>query len=304
VTPAAERKQRLLDADFLARLDRLDLLSRKILAGKISGQRTARRAAAAAALLPIDYREYSPGDDPRFVDWNIYARLDRLLLKLFAQEEDLFLYLLVDVSKSCDYGMPDKSHYLRQVAAALGYVGLVNHHHVSMHAIGDGTAAASGPLHGRSRAVEMIDFLARLETGGVSRFAAECGRFAAGRNHAGICVVLSDFLFPDGLDGGLDYLRAAGHDLFCIQVLSPQELQPAEQGSEAALEIIDLERRHSEKVDVTPALLDGYQSNLNSHCQAVRKSVEQHGGSYVLAGTDEPFDRLVLEHLRRRGLLA
>jgi uncharacterized protein (DUF58 family) len=299
----AERKRQLLNPDFLARLDRLDLLSRKILAGKLSGERPARQAAPAAALLPIDYREYSAGDDLRFIDWNIYARLDRLLLKLFAQEEDFFLHVLIDVSKSCDYGLPGKALYLRQVAAALGYVGLVNHHHVAIHAIGDESAAQSGQLHGRSRASAMIEFLAALETGGESRFEQECSRFAAGRNRPGICVVLSDFLFAGGVDAGLAYLRAAKHDLFCIQVLSPQELRPTAAAETIGQEIIDMERRHTAKVAVTPLLLEEYQSNLTSYCRSVSESVTRYAGSYVLTRTAQPFDRLVLDHLRRRGLV-
>jgi hypothetical protein len=150
----------------------------------------------------------------------------------------------------------------------------------------------------------MMNFLAGLETGGVSRFASECGRFAGGRQRPGICVVLSDFLFSDGVDRGLDYLRAAGHDLFCIQVLSLQELRPAAPGGDVDLEVIDLERRHTAKLAVTAPLLDEYQVNLTSYRRSVRQSVERRGGSYVPADTAEPFERLVLDHLRRRGLLA
>src|SRR5580704_10898007 len=100
----------LLDPDFISRLDRLDILSRKILAGKLRGEKLTRRTESSVDLA--DFRDYAPGDDPRFIDWNIYARLDRLLLKLFLAEEDFFLHVLMDTSRSCDYGEPNKWMYI------------------------------------------------------------------------------------------------------------------------------------------------------------------------------------------------
>src|SRR5438046_3951510 len=129
MTVLTERKSDLLlDPTFMARLDQLDVVSRKLLSGKLKGERRSKRRGQSVEFA--DYRNYVIGDDLRFIDWNIYARLDRLFLKLFLEEEDLALYILVDVSKSCDYGEPNKARYIRQVAAALGYVGLVNYNRV------------------------------------------------------------------------------------------------------------------------------------------------------------------------------
>src|SRR6478672_10090561 len=122
----------LLDPAFMARLDQLDLMSRKLLAGKMKGERRSKRRGQSVEFA--DYRNYVIGDDLRFIDWNIYARLERLFLKLFLEEEDLSLYLLIDVSKSCDFGEPNKAMYIKQVAAALGYVGLVNYNRVTIAA--------------------------------------------------------------------------------------------------------------------------------------------------------------------------
>src|SRR6201982_3317057 len=110
--------QPLLEADFLARLEQLELVSRKIFLGRMKGERRSKRRGQSVEFA--DYRNYVIGDDLRFIDWNIYARLDRLFLKLFLEEEDLSLYVLVDVSKSCDYGEPHKALYMKRVAAALG----------------------------------------------------------------------------------------------------------------------------------------------------------------------------------------
>src|SRR5271163_2387600 len=133
MTIAAAKSDLLLSPQFMARLDQLDIMSHKVLAGKLKGERRSKRRGQSVEFA--DYRNYVVGDDLRFIDWNIYARLDRLFLKLFLEEEDLSLYILVDVSASSDYGAPNKSFYMKQVAAALGYVGLVNYNRVTISAM-------------------------------------------------------------------------------------------------------------------------------------------------------------------------
>src|SRR3984885_844634 len=151
----------LLDPAFMARLDQLDLMSRKMLAGKMKGERRSKRRGQSVEFA--DYRNYVVGDDLRFIDWNIYGRLDRLFFKLFMEEEELSLYFLVDVSKSCDYGNPNKSNYIKQVAAALGYIGLVNYNRVNIVAMSDGVVAETGAMRGRRRVSQMIDFVQKLQ---------------------------------------------------------------------------------------------------------------------------------------------
>src|SRR5438309_588956 len=157
MTVAAPKNDLLLDPTFMARLDQLDLISRKLLAGKMKGERRSKRRGQSVEFA--DYRNYVVGDDLRFIDWNIYARLDRLFLKLFLEEEDLSLYVLLDVSKSCDYGEPNKATYMKKVAAALGYIGLVNYNRVSVVAMADGVVAETGAMRGRRRVSQMLDFI-------------------------------------------------------------------------------------------------------------------------------------------------
>src|SRR5215217_7256019 len=133
--PGPRKDQPLLTSEFMARLDQLDVMSRKLLAGKMKGERRSKRRGQSVEFA--DYRNYVIGDDLRFIDWNIYARLERLFLKLFLEEEDLSLYILLDVSKSCDYGQPNKAEYMKKVAAALGYVGIVNYNRVHLLAVPD-----------------------------------------------------------------------------------------------------------------------------------------------------------------------
>src|SRR5215218_5929294 len=189
-TTAENRSSLLLDPSFMARLDQLDLVSRKLLAGKMKGERRSKRRGQSVEFA--DYRNYVIGDDLRFIDWNIYARLDRLFLKLFLEEEDLAVYVLADVSKSCDYGNPNKALYIKKVAAAIAYIALVNYNRVNVVAMADGIVAETGPM-GRRRVSQMIDFVTKLEPTGTSYFAEAGKRFALANRQKGVLIVLSDF---------------------------------------------------------------------------------------------------------------
>jgi uncharacterized protein (DUF58 family) len=284
----------------MARLDQLDVMSRKLLAGKMKGERRSKRRGQSVEFA--DYRNYVIGDDLRFIDWNIYARLDRLFLKLFLEEEDLSLYILADVSKSCDYGDPPKARYIQQVAAALGYIGLVNYNRVSISAIGEGVVAETGPMRGRTRVNRMMDFVQKLKPTGPSHLAEACRRFALSHRQKGVCVVLSDFFDKGGYEAGLRYVAGGKYDLFCVQILSPQEIDP-ESTLQGDLKLKDIEDDDTAEVSITQPLLKQYKANLNAYCLALKDYVTRRGGTYLFTSTAVPFDTLVLNYLRERGLL-
>jgi uncharacterized protein (DUF58 family) len=288
----------LLDPGFMARLDQLDVISRKMLAGKMKGERRSKQRGQSVEFA--DYRNYVVGDDLRFIDWNIYARLDRLFLKLFLEEEDLALYVLLDVSKSCDFGEPNKAHYIKQVAAALAYIGLVNYNRVHVVAMADGIVAETGALRGRRRVPQMLDFLQKLEPAGPSNFTAACRRFALQHRQKGVCLVLSDFFIKEGFEAGLRYVASGRYDLFCVQLLSPQEIDPDLQGD---LKLRDIEDNDTAEVSITQPLIKQYKSNLNAYCLALKDFVTRRGGMYLFSSTAVPFDSLILNYLRERGLL-
>lgn len=298
MTAAVSDKSSLLDPAFMAKLDRLDVISRKILAGKMKGERRSKRRGRSVEFA--DYRNYVVGDDLRFIDWNVYARLDRLFLKLFLEEEDLALYVLVDMSRSVDFGNPSKALYLKQVAAALGYVGLVNYNRVTIAAMAQNIAAETGALRGRRRVAHMIDFIAKLQPAGPSHFANACKRFVLAHRQKGVCVVLSDFYDKHGYESGLRYLTSGNYDLFCIQILSPQEIDPDLQGD---LKLRDIEDGDTAEVSITQPLLRQYKARLNAYCLSLKNYVTRRGGTYLFTSTAVPFDTLVLNYLRERGLL-
>jgi uncharacterized protein (DUF58 family) len=298
MTTTADAKSLLLDPSFMARLDQLDLISRKILAGKMKGERRSKRRGQSVEFA--DYRNYVIGDDLRFIDWNVYARLDRLFLKLFLEEEDLALYVLIDMSKSVDYGNPSKSLYIKQVAAALGYIGLVNYNRVVIAAMADNIVAETGALRGRRRVAQMIDFISKLEPAGPSHFANACKRFALSHRQKGVRVVLSDFYDKGGYENGLRYVAGGKYDLFCVQTLSPQEIEPDLQGD---LKLRDMEDDDTAEVSITQPLIKQYKANLNAYCLSLKDYITRRGGTYLFTSTAVPFDTLVLNYMRERGLL-
>src|SRR5215467_12914463 len=156
----------LLDAKFLHRLEQLELVSRKIFVGRMKGERLSKRKGQSVEFA--DYRNYVVGDDLRFLDWNLMARLDRLFIRLFLEEEDLHFYILIDNSLSMDFGTPSKLHYAKQIAAALGFVGLVNLDRVVVEAFNDRLTQSMPAARGRRSLWRLMDFLQKLQPAGPS----------------------------------------------------------------------------------------------------------------------------------------
>src|SRR5499426_2221139 len=166
MTLAENKSSLLLDPAFMARLDQLDLVSRKLLAGKMKGERRSKRRGQSVEFA--DYRNYVVGDDLRFLDWNLYARLDRLFLRLFMEEEDLHFYILIDNSLSMSFGTPTKLHFAKQIAAALGFIGLVNLDRVMIEAFNDRLTQTMPAMRGRRSLWRMLAFLQKIESAGPS----------------------------------------------------------------------------------------------------------------------------------------
>jgi uncharacterized protein (DUF58 family) len=288
----------LLDPEFMARLERLEIVSRKIFAGKMRGERRSKRKGESVEFA--DYRNYVVGDDLRFLDWNIYGRLDRLFLKLFLEEEDLHVSVLIDSSKSMDWGSPSKILYAKRVAAALAYIGLCNYDRVSLYAYANGLTQQLAGVRGRRLMSQVVDFLTRLECDGASNFSAACKHYAVRHPQPGILLVLSDFFEKGGFEQGLRYLLGRKLDLYVVQILSPDELEPQLVGD---LQLQDVEDDDLAEVTVSQALLSRYKYNLRRYCESLKDFCTRRGVAYLFTSTEVGFDQLVLSYLRHRGLL-
>lgn len=290
--------EELLTPEFMHKLEQLEILSRKIFVGRMKGERRSKRKGESVEFA--DYRNYVVGDDLRFLDWNIYARLDQLLLKLFMEEEDLNVTILFDVSRSMDWGDPHKGLYVKRVAAALAYIGLVNYDRVSLYGYSSTLTHEMRGVRGRRLMSQVIGFLEGIDYDGYSDFTAVAKRFAVRYSGKGVVLVLSDFMDKGGYEAGLRYLLGRDLDLYVIQLLSPEEIDPQITGD---LKLRDIEDEDIAEVTISKPLLDKYKSNLQAFCQGLKNHCTRRGISYLFTSTRVPFDTLVLSYLRARGLL-
>src|SRR5438067_10115429 len=150
----------LLDPKFLHRLEQLEIVSRKIFQGRMKGERLSRKKGQSVEFA--DYRNYVVGDDLRFLDWNLFGRLDRLFIRLLLEEEDLHFYILIDNSLSMDFGNPTKLHYARQVAAALAFIGLVNMDRVVIQVFNERLTQSPPAVRGRNPLMPVLYFLQKI----------------------------------------------------------------------------------------------------------------------------------------------
>ena len=227
----------LLTPELLARLERLELVSRKIFRGRMKGERRSKRKGQSVEFA--DFRNYVPGDDLRFIDWNLYARLDKLFLKLYLEEEDLHFYALIDTSTSMDFGDPTKLQYAKQLAAALGFIGLCRADRVKIEALGASRENPAPALRGRASLWRMLDYLNSIQPGNNIPLAQGVKDFCLRNSGQGILVLITDLMDKSGYEQALRYLMAQDFDIYLIHLLSVEEFEPEVQGDRQA-------RRHDD----------------------------------------------------------
>ncbi len=288
----------LLEPEFLHKLEQLELVSKKIFVGRMKGERKSKRRGSSVEFA--DHRQYSVGDDLRHIDWNVYGRLDRLFLKLFLEEEDLHFYTLLDTSLSMDFGEPTKLHYGKQVAAALAFIGLVNHDRVMLDTFSTGLDAGMNSVRGRSQMYRVVGYLDKLGASGASDLTAAAKAFAIKHAGKGVVVIISDFLDKRGYEPALRYLLARNMDIYVIHVLSREEVEPEIVGD---LRLVDAEDDDIAEITVSAPLLKRYKDNLNAFVGGFKEWCTKRGITYIFTTNQNPFDKLILNYLRERGLV-
>jgi uncharacterized protein (DUF58 family) len=288
----------LLTPAFMAQLERLELVSRKIFRGRLKGERRSLRKGQSVEFA--DFRSYVPGDDLRFIDWNTYARLDRLFLKMFFEEEDLHFYALIDASPSMSFGSPTKLRYATQLAAALGFIGLIRSDRVRIETIGQRAGKPGSVFRGRASSWRMLEYLDAIEPQESGSLAAGIKNFCVRNSGKGIVVVLSDLLDKLGYAEGLKYLLSQQMDVYVIQILSAEELAPPLTGD---LRLVDSEDADVAEISVSPMLLKRYQQTLAAFVDEAREFCTRRGMNYLLASNQMPAEEFVASYLRVRGLV-
>ncbi len=297
--PTTARPSRgLLSPDFLRKLDALEILARKLVVGPVGG---ARRASTHGASLEFsDYRTYAPGDDYRRIDWNVYARLERLFLRLFLAEESLTLSLFIDCSSSMSFGEPPKFQLARQIAAALAYVALGSTDRVAIVGGRERVDAYLPPTAGRTSVWRLWDFLTRLEPTGPTNLNRSLQQLAQRVPGRGLVVVLSDLLAPDGYQTGLRRVMATGSDVSVLQILAPEEIDPDDVGD---WELLDSEGGPAVSVTLNASVRDEYRRRLAAFTDEASAFCHRHGARFTQIPSDVSIDDVVLRLLRRARVL-
>lgn len=291
---ADDNRPPLFEPDFLRKLERLELLARKVLRGWLRGEHVT--SGRGRGLELTDFRRYQSGDDLRYIDWNIFSRLDQLFLKLHANEEDLTLHIALDASASMEFGDPKKFDYARKVAAALAYIGLNSLDRVGLTVFGENVSASLSPRKSRSQILSVLSFLADLECGGRTEFTASLTTQSERMTNPGLVIVLSDLLDERGVQDGIDAMRHRGHDVVVLQVLAEEEIEPTLEG---ALRLIDAEDHSALRVTVDGPLRRVYRTRLRRELERFESYARRAGIEYLRVSTAIPLEDLLLRYLRQ-----
>lgn len=292
------KESSLLSPELLAQLERLELVTRKVFRGRMKGERRSRRKGQSVEFA--DFRGYVPGDDLRLLDWNMYARLDKLIIKLFMEEEDLHFYTLIDSSLSMDFGTPTKLQFAKQLAAALAFVGLIRADRVRIETL-DQKAHERGPVwRGRANVWRMLRQVETITAGPQTPLAVGVKNFCQRNPGRGIVVFISDLMDKSGYETALKYFVGHQVDCYLIHVLSQEELEPDVKGD---LRLVDCEDQDEAEVTISAPLLSRYRQTLAAFVAGAQEFCARRGIHYLLVNNQTPLEQVLATHLRRRGLV-
>lgn len=296
----------LFDETTRRKLEQLMLAASKVRAGAIKGER--RSTKRGTSIEFADYRDYIPGDDLRRVDWNVYARLDRPLTKLFEDEEDLAVHLILDASASMDYparegegGDPatHKFDYARRLIAGLGTISLTTNDRLAITALG-GDAARFGPVRGRAYGGRLLQFMSSIRAGGLVDLNAALKDYALTALRPGLCLIVSDLFAPSGILDGLNALVGKGFEVAVLHVLSPEEVEPPLTGD---LRLVDSETGAFQEVTIDASMRELYMRRLDAWREELGAVCRKRGAHFVPVVTNYAWEKVILYDLRRLGLV-
>lgn len=288
----------LLESALLKKLDRLAILTRRAMVGDIQGERRSPRRGSSVEFA--DFRPYTPGDDIRQIDWNLYARAERFYLKLFVAEEELNVHLLIDTSASMDWGEPNKLRYAKQIAGAFGYIALSNLDRVGVTAFGAGSGLPQLPgVRGKRGAVPLFNFLQRLSPGKGGDLVKACRSYAQSARNAGPLLLCSDLL-DAGWKDALGALAARPFEITVMHILAPQELDPELDGD---FKLVDVEGGQPVEISADLDLLRRYKQQLAEWQAEIESFCSARGMAYLPVDTSVSVEEFVMRRMRKRGIL-
>jgi uncharacterized protein (DUF58 family) len=299
----SEEKSFLFDEKTRRKLEQLMLQASRVRAGAIKGER--RSTKRGTSIEFADYRNYAPGDDLRRLDWNIYARLDRPLTKLFEDEEDLAVHMILDTSASMNWprdgdGDLNKFTYARRLLAGMAYISLFSNDRLLVTAMSDGDMHHFGPARGRPFSVRLLQFVSGLKANGTTDLNASLKDYVLRAGRPGLCVIVTDMFSRDGYIEGINALLGKGHEVAILHVLSPDEVNPELAGD---LRLVDVETGAPQEVSVDGMMREMYVKRLAEWRDGMQMELRKRGAHYIPVQTDTPWEKVILYDLRRIGLV-
>ena len=295
----------LLTPEFLKQLDPFYIRTNRSFRSKFRGERRSHNRGIGMEFA--DYRVYEPGDDLRHVDWNIYARLDRLFIKLFHTDEALPLALLIDNSRSMDFGLPTKLMCVKQVAAALGYIALTYADSVAVYTCAERLFPVLPFVSGKSQFPRLTSVLQAITGHGQTRLTECLKQFPTHQRRAGMVVILSDFLDPSGYADGLKLLSGRGFTVIAIHVVSPEETDPqihlGNTPADGDWLVEDAETGETKAVTINAETLAQYRNQQQAFCEGLQRFCADRGVGYTQLKSDIPIESFILEELHSAGFI-
>jgi uncharacterized protein (DUF58 family) len=287
----------LLEPPLLRRLEALALRVRRAVNGQMGGERRSKSRGRSPEFA--DFRNYTPGDDYRLIDWNAYARLDRFILRLFVAEDELPLSIFVDLSGSMDWGSPNKAVTARRLAGAVAYVALAALDRVRLTVFADGPTSGGAPYRGRRAVAQLFARLQSFPAGGPTDYAKLV--WPIGRQRPGMTIVISDGLGDAPMDPAIAALQRARQEGAILQLLAPQEIKPNGSGD---ARLRDAESGLEREFTATPLTQSAYLDRLARRTRDIERAAHRRGLRFAQLSTDQPIEDMVQSALRRIGLLA
>ena len=295
---AEARRGALFDDDFQKKLESLAIVSRRVFAGRMRAERRSKKKGSGVEFA--DHRDYTAGDDFRSVDWNVYQRFGKLLVRLFEEEEDLSIYFIVDSSSSMSFGDGKKFDHARRLAAALAYVGLANLDRVTIVSATDAVVSRMPTTRGKGRIFKVFEFLSELKPGGTTDLGDAMKTFVAQHKRRGLAVLISDLYDPAGFERGINALRYAKFEPFVLHVVDAKEARPELKGD---VRLYDCETGEEREVTVTDSLLEDMARAFADYQRSIERFCTSRQVPYFAADVSVSFDELVLRVFRRGGFL-
>ncbi|MFO0658255.1 MAG: DUF58 domain-containing protein [Polyangiaceae bacterium] len=286
-TAIARGDDDLFDDDFQRKLDYLAIVSRRVFSGRMRAERRTKKSGSGVEF--VDHRDYTEGDDLRYLDWNLFARFGRLAVRLYEEEEDLAIYFIVDASTSMGFGDAEKFRHAKRMAAALGYVGLANLDRVSVVSTTDHVGATMQPTRGKQRIFKVLRFLRALKADGVTDLGDAMKSFVAANKRRGLAVLLSDLYDPAGFEHGINVLRYNKFEPLVIHLVDKRESEPTLHGD---VRLYDCETGEEREVTVTPKLLRRFKKEHAKYGAEIERFCTSRQVPYFQADVSVPFDRL------------